>query len=78
MSNSGSYPRPDALYHNISRDAIDLAKVESDGFKRRQLIATSLVFSALCLEVFINQEYASHPKIQGILEDNDHMPMETK
>ena len=62
---SGMRPHPEALYYYIARDA--LAKAErvtqagaeqAEGrLRRAQSIATTLVFSALCLDTFINMEY---------------------
>ena len=58
MSHGETHPHPEVLYYHIVKDSIELAKIEKDNFKRIQAITTSLVFSALCLEAFINQEYS--------------------
>ncbi len=78
MSSGGMHPHPEALCYHITLDALESAKAENDEFRKKQLIVTALVFSALCLEAFINQEYASHPETAKILEDNDYLPLETK
>lgn len=57
MFGSGMRPHPEALYYHIASDAALASQHESDEFRRKQFGATALVFSALCLEVFINQEY---------------------
>lgn len=75
---SGQHPHPEALYYHIAGDACAAARSETDEFKRRQLIATTMVFSALCLEVFINQEIAAHPEISKLLDESDRIPLETK
>lgn len=75
---SGKHPHPEALYYHIAQDMLDAEKAEQDEFNKRQFIATSLVFSALCLETFINQEYVAHGETRKILEDRDKLPLETK
>lgn len=77
MNQGGRHPHPEALYYFIALDALDAAKNEKDAFKQQQLIATCLIFSALCLEVFINQEYASNAETKKI-DDDQHLSLETK
>jgi hypothetical protein len=55
---SGSRPHPEVLYYHTAADALKMAVRETDEFRRKQMVVTSLVFSVLCLEVFINQQYA--------------------
>jgi hypothetical protein len=56
MPTGGMRPHPEALYYHIAKSASEKARLERDEFKRQQLVATALVFSALCLEAYINQE----------------------
>jgi hypothetical protein len=57
MTDGGMRPHPESLYYHIAADAVHSARAETDEFKRKQLVTTSMVFSALCLEAFINQQY---------------------
>lgn len=77
MSQGGRRPHPEALYYSIAQDALASAKNEKDKFKRKQLITSTLIFSALCFEVFINQEYAAHSETKKIDED-ERLSLETK
>lgn len=72
----GMRPHPEALYFHIARDSVDAAKNESDEFRRKQLVATAIVFAAMCLEAFINQEYAV--RVQELEEDFERVPLDTK
>jgi hypothetical protein len=47
-------------------------------FKMLEHVATSMVFSALCLETFINQEYEQHLKNHEIFNDLDKLSLEGK
>jgi hypothetical protein len=78
MSSGGMHPHPEALYYFIAYDAVQSAKVEGDEFRRKQLITTALVFCALCLETFINQEYVAHDETAKIIEDDEHLSLESK
>jgi hypothetical protein len=53
----GMRPHPEALYYHTAATASQAAEYEGEEFRRKQLVATAMVFSALCLEAFINQEY---------------------
>lgn len=80
--NIGQFPRPDSLYYHVARDALEAAKIKNienqdDKFYCREQIVTSMVFSALCLETFINLEYDSHEETTEI-KDADRIPLETK
>lgn len=75
---SGKHPHPEALYYHIAQDMLAAGKAEQDEFKKRQFIAATLIFSALCVETFINQEYVAHGETRQILEDSDRVPLETK
>jgi len=78
MSNGGMHPHPEALYYHIAVDALQSAKTEKDEFRRKQCVTTALVFAALCLESFINQEYFSHSETAKVLQENDRFPIESK
>ncbi len=75
---SGMRPHPEALYYHVAQNAVKAARGEADEFRRKQAVATAMVFSALCLEAFINQEYMIHPEICKVLEDGDRLPLSTK
>jgi hypothetical protein len=51
---------PEALYYHIASDAINCAVQERDEFRLAQYVCTSMVFSALTLESYINQQFAAH------------------
>jgi hypothetical protein len=76
---SGNHPCPEAVYYAIAKDALAkdaLAKAESlaaatsddASFERTKAVTTAMVFSALCLEAFINQEYFARPETKKILK----------
>ncbi|HHT9117577.1 MAG TPA: hypothetical protein ACFYD1_03010, partial [Candidatus Hypogeohydataceae bacterium YC38] len=80
---SGMHPYPEVLYYHVAQDALKIARSETaqddkSEFRRKQACVTAMVFSALCLEVFINQEYEEHPEISEILEDDDRIPLTIK
>jgi hypothetical protein len=52
-------PHPEALYFHIARRALDEIEQETDEFQLAQRVGTAIVFSALTLEAFINQQTAS-------------------
>lgn len=78
MGTGGMHPHPESLYYHIAFDAVRSARTEPDEFRKKQLIATALVFSALCLEAFINQEFSSHRETAKVIEDDDHLRLESK
>ncbi len=78
MATGGMHPHPEALYYHVALNALHSARTETDEFRRKQLIATTLVFSALCLEAFINQEYARHSETKKIIEEGQSLGLETK
>ena len=49
-----------ALYYHIAGDAIECAVKETDEFRLAEYVCTAMVFSALTLEAYINQQYAAH------------------
>lgn len=63
---SGPRDHAEALYYHIAGDAIGCAKRESDEFGIAQYVCTAMVFSALTLEAYINQQYASHPETKKL------------
>lgn len=75
---SGRHPHPEALYYHIAGDALEMAKTENDHFRKKGLITTCMVFSALCLETYINQAFHANKETQKILEDDDRLALETK
>jgi hypothetical protein len=71
-------PHPDALYFHIANGALTSAKAEKDELRLQQHVATAFVFSALCLEAFINQELARHSETSKILEEDDRLRLDLK
>ena len=57
---TGTKEHAEALYYHIAGDAIECAAKETDEFRLAECVCTAMVFSALTLEAFINQQYASH------------------
>jgi hypothetical protein len=47
-------------------------------FKMIEHVTTSMVFSALCLEAFINQEYEEHLKNHELFNDLERLSLEAK
>src|SRR2546425_1604549 len=78
MTSGGMHPHPEPLTYPFALNALHSAPPEADEFRRKQLIATTLVFAALCLEAFINQEYARHSETTKIIEDDQSLGLETK
>lgn len=79
----GMHPRPEVLYYHVARDALETAESETaqddkSTFRRNKACVTAIVFSALCLEAFINQEYEKHTETKEISEDVERLPLETK
>lgn len=74
----GRHPHPEALYYHTAGDALEAARTEPDPFKKAELISTCMVFSALCLEAFINQAYHCLGEARKVLESSDRMPLESK
>jgi hypothetical protein len=74
----GRYPHPEALYYHTAGDALDAAKAESDPFRKAELVSTCMVFSALCLEAYINQAFHNFTETRKVMEHSDRMPLESK
>ena len=58
---------PEALYFHIARRALANVEEETDEFQLAQRIGTAIVFSALTVEVFINQEFGLHSETQKMI-----------
>jgi hypothetical protein len=69
---------PEALYFHIARRAIDGIEQEKDEFVLAQRVATVIVFSALTLEAFINQEFALHPETKKLIDDEKGITLPAK
>lgn len=72
-----------AAYEKIELSNIELpiteeAAPEVAWFKMIEHVTTSMVFSALCLETFINQEYEEHLKDHELFEDLERLSLEAK
>ncbi|MHC4197355.1 MAG: hypothetical protein ACYSRP_05510 [Planctomycetota bacterium] len=72
------FPQADSLYYNIASDALPKARNETNSFQKAQSVVTAMVFSALCLEAFINQEYARLPEASHSVGCDDRRPLEKK
>jgi|GEM_PF-3370055 len=64
---SGNQDWAECLYYHIAQDALGRAKQLTQApagneteFERKKAVATAIVFTALCLEAFINREYHEH------------------
>jgi hypothetical protein len=72
-----SGPHAEALYYHIAQSSLDSARSEADECARRERIATAIVFAALCLEAFINQEFVAH--LEAVVADeSEQIQLETK
>jgi hypothetical protein len=76
----GRHPHPEALYYHTAGDALAAAKIETDPFRKAELVSTCMVFSALCLEAYINQAFYNFAETRKVkvMEDNDRLPLESK
>lgn len=74
----GRHPHPEALYYHTAGDALKAAKNEIDPFKKAEFVCTCMVFSALCLEAYINQAFHEFSETRKIIETNDRLSLETK
>jgi hypothetical protein len=71
-------PHPEALYFHIARRALDGIENETDEFQRAQRIGTAIVFSALTLEAFINQQFGQHQESRKIIGDEKGISLAAK
>jgi hypothetical protein len=69
---------PEALYFHIARRVLDGIDDEGDEFQLAQRVGTAIVFSALTLEAFINQEFGLHSETQKIIRDEKGITLKTK
>ena len=82
---------PDALYYHTALEALATAKLISAGefvkagralsadeveFERKMEVVTAIVFSAMCLEAFINERYAA--LLSPLFEQVERFPLESK
>ena len=73
MSTSYTRPHPEALYFHIASASLARTQSTSDRWIRAQAVATTLVFSALCLEAYANQ------RLEDLgLGDFESLSLETK
>lgn len=56
MTDGGMKPHPESLYYHVAANALRVATAETREFHRKQAVVTAMVFAALCLEAFVNQE----------------------
>ncbi len=78
-----THPHPESIYYHTAKDALDKVKElekdrVKDPFYKKQLVVTTIVFSALCLETFINQAFWKHSETRKVIEENDNFPLITK
>jgi hypothetical protein len=69
---------PEALYFHIARRVLDDIEHEKDEFELAQRVGTAIVFSALTLEAFINQEFGLHPETRKIIEEEKGLTLKAK
>jgi hypothetical protein len=72
----GNRDHAEALYYHIAGDAIESAAKETDEFRLAEHVCTAIVFSALTLEAYINQEYATHTETETL--DVERMALREK
>ena len=82
MSRGREHPHPESLYYHIAVQALQKADgVSSEAaddaeFARKGFVSTAFVFSALCLESFINQQYAL--QTPDLVESTERLSLEDK
>jgi hypothetical protein len=69
---------PEALYFHIARRVLDDIEHEKDEFQLAQRVGTAIVFSALTLEAFINQEFGLHQETRKIIEVEKGLTLKAK
>jgi hypothetical protein len=69
---------PEALYFHIARRVLDGIDDEGDEFQLGQRVGTAIVFSALTLEAFINQEFGLHSETQKIIREEKGISLKAK
>lgn len=77
-SGSGqSGPHAEALYYSIAQSSLNAARNQTDAFAKRDHIVIAIIFSALCLEAFINQEFVAHLSAETA-DRSEQISLETK
>jgi len=71
-------PHPEALYFHIARKALGQIEDETDEFQRAQRIGTAIVFSALTLEAFINQQFGLNPESRQVIMEEKGISLKAK
>jgi hypothetical protein len=71
-------PHPEALYFHIARRALDGIEQETDEFQLAQRVGTAIVFSALTLEAFINQQFGQHPETIEVIKEERGISLPSK
>jgi hypothetical protein len=69
---------PEALYFHIARRVLDGIEHEKEEFQLAQRVCTAIVFSALTLEAFINQEFGLHPETQKVIKEEKGISLKAK
>jgi hypothetical protein len=72
------HPNVADLYYHTAGDAMAEAKKEIDNFEKAERISTCMVFSALCLEAYINETFHKFLETRKIIENDNTMSCETK
>lgn len=84
LSESGHQDWSESLYYHIAKEALEHAKdaatmsADAGEWTRKKAVATVIVFSALCLEAFINKMYfllgkqTGQPNAQGRWREYPH------
>ena len=71
-------PHPEALYFHIARKALDQIENETDEFQRAQRVGTAIVFSALTLEAFINQQFGLNSESRKVIKEEKGVSLKAK
>jgi hypothetical protein len=71
-------PHPEALYFHIARKALEEIEQETNEFQRAVRVGTAIVFSALTLEAFINQQFGMHPETIEVIKEEKGFQLEDK
>ena len=69
---------PKLCIFHIARRVVDGIENEKDEFQLSQRVATAIVFSALTLEAFINQEFGLHPETHKIIKEEKGITVQAK
>lgn len=69
---------PEALYFHIARRALNNIDQETDEFQVAQRVGISIVFSAITVESFINQEFGLHSETPKIIKEENCLTLKAK